>query len=142
MTKTNTNASPIRFFWNGLKVAGHAKLIPCYVWFYDGADPHVALSARDYDRLPAVVREAFKVENHSDSNADYYDHDRFEVHQGSPYFAAALAAAAVAIEKAIARVSRRLAKVPSRYLADELQAIEQKLARVRQVQAQLVQEAA
>ena len=128
----------IRFFWNGLKVEGSKKLIPCYLRYYAAGERRpdtlpacVSVSARGYENLPQVVRDAFQITNNTDLMTDLFDHDRFKVTAESPYWATALAAATVEIERTIKRIAGRLARCDSSYLRGELAHEEKRLAALR-----------
>jgi hypothetical protein len=78
---TMTTTRPLRFFWNGIK-ASDGKLQKCS--YCDGpyighAPGTITVYAKDYRRFSPEVREAFTVENGTDTMTDYFENDRFRV---------------------------------------------------------------
>jgi len=84
----NTNHSParadaLRFYWNGIK-AGDGKLQRCsYSSYQDGT---ITVHAKDYRRFSQEVRQAFTVENGTDTMTDYFENDRFRVQSGHHFY--------------------------------------------------------
>lgn len=85
-------ASPIKFYWNGLKI-NDGKLIRCSYSLdnrHDGLEC-VTIYAKDYsDHLPG---DLFQVENDTDFYTDYHDNDRAEVFPDHPLYSYARVAA-------------------------------------------------
>lgn len=97
----------IKFFWNGIK-GRDGKLWRCQY----GSGPWVNLPqgtitiyAKDYRSAPADVVAAFKIENGTDYQTDYFERDRIRVGVDHPMYALVRAAA----DAAIARHARRAA---------------------------------
>jgi len=89
-----TTTRPLRFFWNGLK-GPDGKLQKCS--YCDGpyvghAAGTITIYAKDYRRFSAEVREAFSVENGTDTQTDYFENDRFRVQPGHYLYDAVRAA--------------------------------------------------
>lgn len=81
----------IKFFWNGIKVDG-GKLIPCHYSIHnrDDGQKSVFIASRGDGRLPARY---FVVENHTDSQTDYYDTDHTVIEPDHPLYRYAMYAA-------------------------------------------------
>ncbi len=81
---TTTRAGGLRFYWNGIK-ASDGKLQRCsysggpYIGHPDGT---ITVYSKDYRRFSQEVREAFTVENGTDTQTDYFENDRFRVQPG------------------------------------------------------------
>jgi hypothetical protein len=95
----------LRFFYNGIK-GSDGKLQK--VNYSEGAllnhpEGTITIYARDYIRFSAEVREAFTVENNSDSMTDYFEQDRIRVVPSHPLYAQVKAA----VEKRKAHFARR-----------------------------------
>lgn len=82
----------IKFFWNGMKTDGDGdtKLQRCWYSFGNLAAPHhpetISIYARD-SRFRGEVRDAFSVENASDSMTDYFETDHIRVAPDHPLYA-------------------------------------------------------
>jgi hypothetical protein len=88
-----------KFMWNGIKVNG--KLCPSSYSWCDAWDmpsqkcgelprnipAHLTIYAREYSGFPAEVRAEFDVQNDSDGQTDYFEHDRIRVLPTHPRFA-------------------------------------------------------
>jgi hypothetical protein len=88
----DSNKTALRFMWNGIKV-GTGKLQKAF--YSEGALLHhpsgtITVYARDYKRFSAEVRDAFRVENDTDSQTDYFESDRFRVTPDHPLYPAVL----------------------------------------------------
>lgn len=87
--------APPLFYWNGLK---DHKGAPLQKSFYSGGELHrypegtLSIYARDYTGFSAQVREAFAVENDSDSMTDYFQKDSIRVIPSHPLYPQVLAA--------------------------------------------------
>ena len=82
---TNT----LKFFYNGIKANG-GKLQKAH---FSDSPLHnrpagtITIYARDYSRFSAEIREAFTVENDTDSMTDYFENDRIRVEPNYPLYA-------------------------------------------------------
>ena len=104
--KTNSNA--IRFFYNGLKV-GNGKLQRAWFSFgnYTDGTTGVTIYGRGYQGFSADVAAAFKVQNDSDSQSDYFVEDQIRVMPDHPRFADAVAMVIKRLEKDIVRCDKK-----------------------------------
>ena len=71
--ESRTPQDHIKFYYNGIKVDG--EMIRCLYWYTEETEnepAHIAISVRDYGRLP---RDVFDVINHTDLYCDYFDED-------------------------------------------------------------------
>lgn len=116
MTKTtDTNASNIRFFFNGLKVGkgklqrGSWSLIERWTPKGTGRviETQVVLYGKGYQGFSSEITGVFGVENNSDSMTDYFETDRIRFTLGSSFFAQAAAAYRKALEKDLARCIKK-----------------------------------
>lgn len=88
---TNTE---LRFFYNGIKV-GKGSLQKAHYSLgnlRNHPDETITIYAREYTRFSAEIREAFKVENDTDTMTDYFEHDRIRVEPSHPMYAVVKAA--------------------------------------------------
>lgn len=86
--------SPLRFFYNGIKV-GKGSLQKAHFSLgnlRNHAENTITIYAREYTRFSAEIREAFKVENDTDTMTDYFEHDRIRVEPSHPLYAQVKAA--------------------------------------------------
>lgn len=87
-------AHGLKFYYNGIKDNG-GKLQKC--WFnignlYDYPEDTLSISARDYSSFSEGVRACFAIDNHSDSQSDYFDNDHIRVLRTHPLYGEVLAA--------------------------------------------------
>jgi len=104
----------LKFYWNGIKASG-GKLQGCFYSLgnlinYPGDT--LTIYARN-SRFSIEVRASFVVQNDSDSQSDYFVHDKIRVAATHPLYAEVLAAR----NASEARNLRRLAKRASQMLA-------------------------
>lgn len=60
--------------YNGIKVDG--VLHKAYIRIHENI---VYVTAKHYERFPKEVQEMFSVENRTDTQSDYFDHDHFQI---------------------------------------------------------------
>ena len=81
--------APPLFYYNGIKDKKGAPLQKAY--YSDSPlrgypEGTITIYARDYDRFSAAVRACFAVENHTDTQTDYFDNDRVRVIPSHPLY--------------------------------------------------------
>lgn len=84
----------LKFIWNGIK-GSDGKLQKCSYsagMLKNFPMGTVSIYAKDYTRFSAEIREAFIVENNSDSRADYFDFDTIRVIPSHPLYCDVLGA--------------------------------------------------
>lgn len=78
----------LRFFWNGIK-ASDGKLQAAYFWDSELRNypaGTITISAKNYSGFSAQVAEAFEIQNHTDSQTDYFEHDTIRVTPTHPLY--------------------------------------------------------
>lgn len=87
--------SELIFYYNGIKDGKGAALqkcsySSCQLFHYPAGT--ITIYGRDYSRFSKAVREAFVVQNDSDSMTDYFENDTIRVAPSHPLFAQVKAA--------------------------------------------------
>ena len=100
----NSNASQLRFYYNGIKAHAGAKLEKAH---YSGSEHMVVIYGRHYASFSQAIRAELCVRNESDIMTDYFENDRICIKPEHPHFAAAFAALRAADAKIDARRARR-----------------------------------
>lgn len=100
----NSNASQLRFYYNGIKAHAGAKLEKA--WFC-GGETGVTIYGKHYASFSRAIRAELCVRNESDMMTDYFENDRIFVAPEHPHFAAALAAVRAGEARNAARRARR-----------------------------------
>lgn len=99
----------LKFFYNGIKDNG-GKLQKAF--YADGvlrSHPAgtITIYARNYRRFSDGVREAFTVENNSDSMTDYFESDTIRVRPDHPLYSEVKAALEKQAERRAAKAAKR-----------------------------------
>ena len=104
----------LKILWNGIKGSDgklqRASISMAELTSYPKGT--ATIYAKTYTRFSDEVRAAFKVENNSDSQADYFESDLIRVLPDHPLYAAVRAAA----EKREARSEAQYAKQRAKYV--------------------------
>lgn len=98
----------LRFLWNGVKHNGGQLFKASYSMgtLTNYPENTITVYAEDYHRFPVEVSRWFHVENHTDSQSDYFDDDKFRACPNHPLYGLIKAA----LDAQEAHHAKRLAK--------------------------------
>jgi hypothetical protein len=102
----------LRIFYNGIKsTLNDNKLETAYISYGTNGkhEPEIYISTKHYNQFSAEIMKEFTVENHSDSQSDYFEQDHFTITQSSKYWNDFLRAAIINENKTIEKIEKRIA---------------------------------
>jgi hypothetical protein len=117
MTAAAISSPTLKFFYNGIKANGgklqkahfsKGNLVAWAMEKYGFDSETITIYAREYTGFSAEVKEAFTVENDTDTMTDYFEKDRIRVKKDHPLYAQVLGAYDAQEARRIRMAERRL----------------------------------